>query len=266
MVIRDELLENWPREQAAMRRYRARYYAMISHLDHQVGRLLGCLKARGQLENTIIHFTGDQGLAIGSHGLLGKESMYDHSIASPLIYCGPGIPAGGRSSALVHHVDTFPTLCELAGIPRPSSASFGFSLAPLMNGKQARVRDQILCEFYSPEEPGLPLRHTQRALRTERWKLTYFPLIRRYQLFDLLHDPFELVDLSLPWRKRRRLAVESGEKTWWKDSWAAREPVYTYQQPEVERIISELYQRMIAEMRIHGDPLLTLSPPPPPEL
>jgi len=266
MVIRDELLENWPREQAAMRRYRARYYGMISHLDYHIGRLISWLGASGQLENTIIVFTGDQGLAIGSHGLLGKESMYDHSIASPLIWCGPGIPAGRRSAALVHHVDHYPTLCELAGVPRPPTARHGHSLAPIFRGEAEQVRDETLHEFYSPEEPGQPLRHTQRALRTARWKLTYYPQIGRYQLFDLMNDPFELVDLLVAWRQRRRLAVASGERVWQKDAWAARDPRPTCTQAEIEAVTDDLYDRLLAQMAHHGDPLLALARPPHPHV
>jgi len=264
MVIRDELLENWPRGQDAMRRYRARYYAMISHLDHHIGRLLGRLEARGQLDDTVIVFTGDQGLAIGSHGLLGKENMYDHSIASPLIYCGPGIPPGGRSAALVHHVDLLPTLCELTGVPRPASARHGHSLVPIFEGRRSRVREEILCEFYSPEEPGETLRHSQRAIRTEEWKLTWYPLIERYQLFDLRNDPHEMVDLLVPWRRRRRLAVESGKPVWRKDPWAARDTRRTYTQREIEAVADNLYERLIKQMEEHGDPLLAEGHPPSP--
>ncbi len=265
MIIRDELLENWPRDHDAMRRYRARYYGIISHMDFHIGRLLGALTAQGQLQNTIIVFTGDQGLAIGSHGLLGKENMYDHSIASPLIFCGPGISAGGRSAAMSHHVDLFPTLCELTGVPRPASARYGHSLAPVFRGEKARVREEVLCEFYSPEQPGEPMRHTQRALRTERWKLTWFPLLRRFQLFDMVYDSLELVDLLVPWRARHRAAVESGKKNIWKkDLWAARDPRPTYTQNEIQSAAGEMYDRLIAQMKEHGDPLLELDCPPRP--
>ncbi len=262
MVIRDELLENWPRGQEAMRRYRARYYAMICHLDHHIGRLLGWLRVHGQLENTIVVFTGDQGLAIGSHGLLGKENMYDHSIAAPLIYCGPGIPPGGRSNALAHHVDLFPTLCELTGVPRPASARYGCSVVPIFRGQKERVREEIFCQFYSPEEPGEPLRHTQRAIRTERWKLTWYPLIKRYQLFDLQNDPYEMMDLLTLWRRRRRVAGESGRNIWRKDPWAARDSRPAYTQREVETAANNLYERLIAQMENQGDPLLSENHPP----
>jgi arylsulfatase A-like enzyme len=264
MVIRDELLENWPREQAAMRRYRARYYGMISHLDHHIGRLLGWLVAHDQLDNTIVALSGDQGLAIGSHGLLGKENMYDHSIASPLLYAGPGIPEGGRSSALVHHVDLFPTLCELTGIPRPASARDGFSLAPILRGEADKVREAVFCEFYSPEQPGGPLRHTQRAVRTARWKLTWYPQIDRYQLFDLQTDACELVDLLAGWRRRRRIAVDAGQRVWQKNIWAARDPRPALTQAEVDAATDELYGRLLEQMERHGDPLLQERRPPHP--
>ena len=256
MVIRDELLENWPRTHEVIRRYRARYYAVISHMDRQIGRLLGWLRSTGDMENTVIAFAGDQGLAIGSHGLLGKENMYDHSIGSPLIYHGPGVPAGGCSNALAHHVDLFPTLCGLAGVERPDTARDGHSLVPVMQGSKERVREDILCEFYSPEEPGGELRHTQRAVRTEEWKLTWYPLTGRYQLFNLVRDPLEMVDLLVPWRRRRRIAVESGGSVWTKDIWAARDPIPAFAQKEIESVSHDLLERMTAQMEELGDPVL----------
>lgn len=264
MMIRDELLENWPREQAAMRRYRARYYAAISHLDYNVGRLLKHLQLQKQLENTIIVYTGDQGLAIGSHGLLGKENMYDHSLAAPLIIAGPGIPAGRRSEALVHHVDLFPTLCELAGIPRPESVLDGVSLVPLWRGEAKFVREDLFCQFYSPEYPGGPLRHTQRAVRTERWKLIWLPLIGRYQLFDLMYDPFELVDLLAPWRIRRRQYIAAGYNVWQKDTWAARDVRPEYTAEEIEAVAENLHARLLRHMERCQDPLLQDGSPPTP--
>ncbi|MEN6303622.1 MAG: sulfatase-like hydrolase/transferase [Armatimonadia bacterium] len=257
MVIRDEILENWPREQEAMRRYRARYYSIISHLDHHVGRLLGQLRLSGALDNTVVAFTGDQGLAIGSHGLLGKESMYDHSISSPLLVAGPGIPAGGRSSALAHHVDLLPTFCDLAGIQRPETARDGFSLVPVMRGEQARVRDEVFCQFYSPEYHGGEMRHTQRAVRTERWKLTWYPLIERYQLFDLQHDPHELVDLLVPWRGRLRQRTEAGLGVWQRDQWAPRDMRPQYKEAEIAAVVKDLQERMLRSMERTGDPLLS---------
>lgn len=261
MVIRDELLEPWPRTQAAMQRYRARYYGMISHLDHHIGRVLGWLRTTGQADGTVIVFTGDQGLAIGSHGLLGKESMYDHSIASPLIYRGPGIPRGGSSAALAHHVDLFPTLCDLAGVPRPATATDGFSLAPVMRGEQERVRDEVFCQFYSPETPQEPLRYSQRAIRTERWKLAWYPLVARYQLFDLRRDPAELVDLLRPWRLRHIRSVAAGT-AWRPSAWSAADRQPHYEPTEVSAVAENMHRRLLIQMEKHDDPLLKQQRPP----
>lgn len=264
MLIRDELLETWPREQAAMRRYRARYYGIISHLDHHIGRLLGQLRLSGALDNTVIVFTGDQGLAIGSHGLLGKESMYDHSISSPLLISGPGVPAGGRSQALVHHVDLYPTLCALTGVARPASAGDGFDLGPLMRGEVASVREQVFCEFYSPESKTSGMRWTQRAVRTSRWKLTWYPLHGRCQLFDLQYDPHELVDLLVPWRRRLRAYVAEGSFMWSPDKWAPRDVRPQYTADEIAAVCADLHARLLAEMKRTGDPLLQEQRPPDP--
>jgi arylsulfatase A-like enzyme len=264
MTIRDEVLENWPRTQEAMRRYRCRYYGMISHLDHHIGRLLGRLQSTGQLDNTLIVFTGDQGLATGSHGLLGKENMYDHSIASPLILRGPGIPAGGRSWAMSHHVDLFPTLCELVGIARPASACDGHSLGPILRGEAQRVREAVLCEFCLPRGPEGTLTHVQRAVRTERWKLVWYADPRQFQLFDLERDADEVVNLLAPWRRELWHAQKGEAGYWGKNIWAAVDmrPVYT--EAEIDAVAYELWQRMLALMEAVNDPLLPDRRPPAP--
>jgi arylsulfatase A-like enzyme len=182
---RDEELLPWPRTEEAVRKELAAYYAMITHMDHQIGRILDALNQRGKGHNTIIIFASDHGLAIGSHGLLGKQNMYDHSIRAPLIFAGPGIPQGRRSDALCYLYDLFPTLCELAGLPIPDSVE-GKSLARIMHGRAESVRDEIFGAY----------RDVQRMVRTDRWKLIHYPKIDRTQLFDLKADPHELRDLS----------------------------------------------------------------------
>ena len=92
MVGRDEALAAWPRTPEVIRAQLGEYYGMISHLDQQVGRILKALNSTGHADNTIVIFTSDHGLAVGSHGLLGKQNLYDHSMHSPLIVTGPGIP------------------------------------------------------------------------------------------------------------------------------------------------------------------------------
>jgi arylsulfatase A-like enzyme len=237
---------------------------MISHLDHHLGRLLGCLRATGKLDRTVVAFTGDQGLAVGSHGLLGKESMYDHSIASPLILRGPGIRAGARSSALSHHTDLVPTLCELAGVPRPGSATDGHSLVPVLDGRETRVRDAVFCEFCLPRAKGAPLTHVQRAVRTERWKLIWYADSRRFQLFDLQRDADELVDLLAPWRRElwHPQALEGGDRLWGKDRWAPPDQRPRYTTAQIGAVAQTLWQRLIEMMTAHNDPIPGEARPP----
>ena len=122
MVIRDELLAPWPRTPAVVRQNLADYYAYINYLDDQIGRILDALKASGQFDNTIIVFSSDNGLAIGSHGLFGKQNLYDHATHEPLIFAGPGIPAGQRRDAFCYLFDIFPTLGALwPASPRPTA-------------------------------------------------------------------------------------------------------------------------------------------------
>ena len=96
-------------------------YAVISHLDEQLGRIFAALKSTGQAENTLILFTSDHGLAIGSHGLRGKQNMYEHTVAVPLVLAGPGVPEGARRDAPVYLSQLYPTSCELVGVKVPAT-------------------------------------------------------------------------------------------------------------------------------------------------
>ena len=184
MEVRDEMLMGWPRSAKTIREELAAYYASITHLDAQIGRILSALKETGLADNTIVVYSADSGLALGSHGLLGKQNLYEHTVRVPLILSGPGIPAG-QSPALCYLYDVYPTLCELAHLPWPPAVE-GKSLAPIMRGEQDGIRDSILCAY----------RDVQRSVSDERWKLITYPKARRVQLFDLASDPHELNDVS----------------------------------------------------------------------
>lgn len=182
--LRDENLAAWPRQEEVIRDQIAEYYGLMSHLDEQIGRILATLKRTGLDRNTIIIYAADNGLALGSHGLLGKQNVFEHSMRVPLIMAGPGIPTGRSSMALTYLLDIFPTICELAGIARPAALD-GQSLRPLLTGSRARIRDSIF----------LPYLKIQRAVRDDRWKLIAYPQIGYLQLFDLRNDPHETVNL-----------------------------------------------------------------------
>ena len=177
---RDENLGAWPRTETMIRDQLAEYYAMVEHLDAQIGRLLATLKARGLADNTIIVYAADNGLALGSHGLLGKQSVFEHSMRTPFIIVGPGIPQGKSVQAFTYLFDIFPTLCELTGLTPPAGV-FGESVRPLWTGAKQSLRDTVF----------LPYIQVQRAVRDERWKLIRYPKLGYSQLFDLQNDPNE---------------------------------------------------------------------------
>ena len=103
--LRDERLAPTPRTPHAVRVHRAEYYALITYLDAQIGRVLDALKATGHEEDTIVALAGDNGLAVGSHGFMGKQNMFEHSMKVPLLLAGPGIPKGQVRDALVYLQD-----------------------------------------------------------------------------------------------------------------------------------------------------------------
>jgi len=162
----------------------AEYYGLITHMDAQIGRILTALKKSGWADNTIIIFAADNGLALGSHGLLGKQSVFEHSMRTPLIIAGPAIPRGKSTDAFTYLLDLFPTLCDVLEIERPAGIE-GESLRPLWEGRQEQVRDSVF----------LPFMKIQRAVRDERWKLIAYPQIGHLQLFDLQVDPHETNNL-----------------------------------------------------------------------
>ncbi len=182
--VRDEDLAGWPRTKEIVRDQLAEYYALITHMDVQIGRIIEALRESGEYENTIIVFAADHGLAVGSHGLLGKQNVYDHSMGTPMIFVGPGIPQNQQRDALVYLFDIFPTLCECNDLKIPNGVE-GKSLLPVIRGKSKKVRDSIYLTY----------RMLQRAVRDGRWKLIAYPKINHFQLFDLKNDPAELKNL-----------------------------------------------------------------------
>ncbi len=193
MIVRDELLAPWPRAASEIRRHLSDYYAVISALDEQIGRLVAFLEESGLYENTYIIFASDQGLAIGSHGLMGKQNLYEHSARAPLFITGPDIEPG-RSDALVYLLDLYPTILSLVGSP-PASGLDGVTLAPIIYRQTDRVRRSLFLAY----------RDVQRAVRDERYKLIVYPHNNARQLFDLENDPHELRNLADDPQYERRI-------------------------------------------------------------
>lgn len=190
--IRDEELAAKPRVEAEIKQHIADYYAMITHLDHQIGRVIEKLKDRGLYEDTIIVYTADHGLGVGQHGLMGKQNQYDHSIRIPMLMSGPGIPASMQSDALVYLFDLYPTLCELCGIGVPEKQD-ALSFLPLLREDESTVRDSLFCFYKDRQRSVTDGRYKMiRYLRSEREKVG----VNYCQLFDLQSDPWEQVNVA----------------------------------------------------------------------
>ena len=183
LVLRDEVLAAWPREWSVIQDQLAEYYGLIDHMDGQIGRIVEELKQQGLYENTIIIFAADHGLAIGSHGLLGKQSIYEHSMGCPLIIAGPKIRQA-ESKAFTYLLDIVPTILEAAKAEKPKELD-GKSLWPIINGNVDRVRESVFLSY----------RNLMRSIRVGQHKAILYPPYGHAQLFNLEDDPHELKNL-----------------------------------------------------------------------
>jgi arylsulfatase A-like enzyme len=186
MTIRDEELLPWPRSPDAVRSMIADYYRYISFLDVQVGRVLDALAASPFAKSTIVVFSADSGVARGSHGLIGKQNLYElDSIRVPLIISGPGILANQRTDAMCYLFDVLPTLGKLCGVPAPAESE-GVDLTAMLRDAAAPGRAQLFFAY----------KNVQRAIAQGNWKAIRYPYANRTQLFDLQLDPFEENNLA----------------------------------------------------------------------
>jgi len=175
--VRDELLAPFPRTKEAVQVHRREYYALITYLDAQIGRILDALAASGHAANTYVILTAD-------HGLMGKQNLYDCSVRMPLMIAGPGIPKARKIDQLVYQHSMFATTCELAGVTPPKTVEFP-SIAPLLH-EDKPVHDAVFCRYID----------FQRSVRTTRHKLILYPKVKQVQLFDIQADPWEMHNLA----------------------------------------------------------------------
>ena len=185
MTIRDEQLLPWPRTATDIRAMLADYYRYISYLDQLIGRVLDALDASPAARNTFVVFAADSGVARGSHGLIGKQNLYEHSLRVPLIIAGPGVSANTTTDALCYLYDALPTVGALTQVPGPKTNE-GIDLSPSLRDPRKPARSSLTFAYQK----------VQRALRDERFKLIRYPQIDRTQLFDLANDPDEIHDLA----------------------------------------------------------------------
>jgi len=181
---RDERLLPWPRTKHLVAENLALYYSVVTYLDSQIGRILRALQGTGLASSTVVIFTSDNGLALGCHGLMGKQNMYEHTINVPLIISGPGIAQGVRTSSQCYLRDLYPTICQLAGAPVPAHVE-ARSLLPVLKRPDKELYPFVIGYY----------RNFQRMIRTSRWKLIWYPHLDKEQLFDVSNDPYEMKDL-----------------------------------------------------------------------
>lgn len=185
LTVRDENLAPWPRTPEIIRSSLADYYALNTHLDDKIGEIIATLQRNGLFENTIVVYAADNGLAIGSHGLLGKQNLYEHSVRVPVIIAGPAVPKGKISEAMIYLYDLYPTLCNICNLPMPEGID-GKNLYPVIKGEVAGYRESLYTVY----------RNTVRAVRTTDWKLIRYPQQNYTQLFNLKNDPLEINNLA----------------------------------------------------------------------
>jgi arylsulfatase A-like enzyme len=195
-----------------VRTHRREYYATISHLDAQIGRILDALDREGLRKNTIVVFTSDHGLAVGRHGLLGKQNLYDHSIRVPFIAAGPGMPAGARITAPIYYQEVMTATLDWAGVRRPAHVEYESFTRWLPTGREMPVNPAIYSAYLD----------LQRAVTWEGHKLIVYPDVPTFRLYDLATDPLEARDLAKDPAKApvtRRLFAKLLElQTEWEDS------------------------------------------------
>lgn len=254
---RDETLVSgvWERrDEATIRNELGRYFACIEDIDTQIGRVLARLDAMGELGNTYVFFTADNGIALGRHGLQGKQHLYEHAWRVPFLAQGPGIQRGSRARGNIYLLDVLGTLCDLAGIAPPATNE-GLSFRPVLEGRRDTVRDVVYGVYCGGTKPGM------RAVKHGDWKLVKFDVldgaVRETQLFNLAENPDELLEQhhdpkvvaltrNTPRATQRNLAGD---------------PRYATKRREMEALL-------LAQMRLHQDPYRlwdqpgdTLTPP-----
>ena len=184
--LRDECLAPFPRTEYSVKVNRQEYYAIITHLDQQIGRILDALEKSGKKDNTYIFYTADHGLACGNHGLMGKQNMYDHSMRAPLMVIGPDLPKGKKIDMDVYLQDIMPSTLELAGAEKPAYVEFN------------SLMDAVRMERTKSSYPAIYgcYKNLQRMIRKDGFKLIVYPEAKKVLLFDMDNDPLEMNDLA----------------------------------------------------------------------
>jgi arylsulfatase A-like enzyme len=178
--------------------FKQAYYASISFMDAQVGKVIDSLDRHGLADNTIIVFTSDHGYHTGEHGLWQKMSLFEESSRVPLLIVAPGVTQrGSKINTPVSHIDLFPTLAELCGVTAPANLQ-GQSLTGILRDPETIGRGWALTQVTRNERLGEKnVRYFGYSLRTPKWRYTQWNSNEpEAELYDHESDPRELTNLA----------------------------------------------------------------------
>ncbi len=203
------------------------YYASVSYIDAQVGKLLDKLETSGQADNTIILLYGDHGYHLGDHNQWGKHTQFENSVRAPLIISSPGMDKGTNDNP-VEFTDIYPTLCDLAGLDVPSNSLQGISLAPALRGENINKT----CAVSEYRAGG----GSAYSFRTDRYRLSLWfngsndrpdliewdaSLIKAIELYDYDVDPLETKNLASEGGYQQIVSdLTAMAATWWGEQYA----------------------------------------------
>ncbi len=243
MGVRDEVAVKgvWDkRDERTIRNELGREFACGENIDIQIGRVLKKLKSMGELENTYIFYAADHGMAIGRHGLQGKQNLYEHTWRIPFVVKGPGIARGTRVKGNIYLLDVLATLCDLTGVKAPRTSE-GISFKPVLQGEQQTVRDTLYGVYCGGARPGM------RCVKQGDWKLIKYQSdkgqSRETQLFNLAENPHEFL--------RQHHAAEVRALTGIKP---IKSQTNLAGDPRHAKKLAEMEALLLAQMRRHDDP------------
>jgi choline-sulfatase len=228
------------RDERTIRNERGRYFACSENIDTQIGRVLQKLETLGELDNTYVFYTSDHGIALGRHGLQGKQNLYQHSWRVPFIVKGPGIKPGSRVEGNIYLLDCLATLCDIASVAPPVTNE-GLTFRPVLEGQRATIREVLYGVHCGGAKPGM------RCVKKGDWKLIKYDAadgaVHETQLFNLAENPNELVHEH----HDPQISALTGSTPAKRQLNLAADPRYAEKLKEMEAVL-------LAEMRRHNDP------------
>jgi len=235
------------RDEQTIRNEMGREFACSENIDIQIGRVLKKLDEMGELDNTYIFYTSDHGIAIGRHGLQGKQNLYEHTWRVPFIVKGPGIKAGSRVQGNIYLLDVLGTMCDLTGIETPNTVESS-SFKPVLKGRKDTVRDVLYGVYCGGTKPGM------RSVRKGDWKLIKYDVmdgkVRQTQLFNLKDNPDELIEEH----RKRKIIKLTGNKPKNNQINLADNPKYAGKLAEMETLLLSEMKRLDDPYRLWDQP------------